>query len=75
MRVKCVLCDKICELDDQSALAKRLRNRPIHTFMCEDCSRRISERTRARWATGKFTLHLPQVLNKRKKKKGLNDIK
>ncbi|MFT8317245.1 MAG: YlaI family protein [Sporolactobacillus sp.] len=60
MRVKCVLCEKICTIDDQSLLSKRLRNRPIHTFMCEDCHNRISEKTRARWATGKFTLHLPQ---------------
>ncbi|WP_010631060.1 DUF2197 domain-containing protein [Sporolactobacillus vineae] len=59
MKVKCVICDKICELDDQSLLAKRLRNRPIHTFMCHECHERISKRTRDRWASGKFVLHLP----------------
>ncbi|RYL92845.1 YlaI family protein [Sporolactobacillus sp. Y61] len=66
MRVKCALCDKVAYLDDQSPLAKKLRNRPIHTYMCESCRKRISEKTRARWATGKFTLHLP--VNKRRKK-------
>ncbi|GGL45007.1 YlaI family protein [Sporolactobacillus putidus] len=69
MRVKCILCGKICHLDDQSVLAKRLRNRPIHTFMCEECSARISERTRARWATGKFTLHLPVKRKKHNKER------
>ncbi|TGB00177.1 DUF2197 domain-containing protein [Sporolactobacillus shoreae] len=59
MKAKCILCGKICHLDDQSLIAKRLKNRPIHTFMCTTCYDRISERTRARWATGKFTLHLP----------------
>ena len=32
MRVQCVLCDTIHELEDDSPLAKRLRNRPIHTY-------------------------------------------
>ncbi|MFT8361771.1 MAG: YlaI family protein [Sporolactobacillus sp.] len=59
MRVPCALCGKICDLDDQSPMSKRLRNRPIHTFMCPECHKRISERTRERWATGKFTLHFP----------------
>ncbi|MGW8787084.1 DUF2197 domain-containing protein, partial [Heyndrickxia sporothermodurans] len=31
MKVKCVLCEKINDIDDDSIMAKRLRNRPIHT--------------------------------------------
>jgi uncharacterized protein YlaI len=31
MRVKCVICDKIEAIEDESFEAKRLRNRPIHT--------------------------------------------
>ncbi|WKB34954.1 YlaI family protein [Terrilactibacillus sp. S3-3] len=69
MRVKCILCDKIDILDDDSLTAKRLRNRPIHTYMCADCSKRISERTRERWATGKFTLHLPKPKRSRQIKR------
>ncbi|MFT8871468.1 MAG: YlaI family protein [Sporolactobacillus sp.] len=65
MKKPCVLCGKTVEIDDQSPLAKQLRNRPIHTFMCDDCKKRISERTRARWATGKFTLHLPPARKKK----------
>ncbi|WP_028982925.1 YlaI family protein [Sporolactobacillus terrae] len=66
MQVKCALCEKICQLDDQSAIAKRLKNRPIHTYLCDSCHKRISERTRARWATGKFTLHPPSHSSKKK---------
>lgn len=62
MKVKCVICDKIEDLVDESSLAKRLRNRPIHTYMCIDCHDRIELRTNERIATNKFKLY-------RKKKK------
>ncbi|PRO64760.1 YlaI family protein [Alkalicoccus urumqiensis] len=52
MRVKCVLCDKIESIDSDRPLAKKLRNRPIHTYMCEECSKRISDRTRERHDNG-----------------------
>lgn len=57
MRVKCVICDKIETLKDDSFTAKRLRNRPIHTFMCNICEERITERTKERVATGNFKLY------------------
>lgn len=57
MRVKCFICDKIDVLDDEAPLAKRLRNRPIHTYMCEECNNRIETKTEARRATGKFKLY------------------
>lgn len=57
MRVKCVICDKIDVLDDYEVLAKRLRNRPIHTYMCKDCQERITSRTLERKATGRFKLY------------------
>lgn len=57
MRVKCVICDKIDVLDDYAVLAKRLRNRPIHTYMCKDCQERITTRTLERKATGNFKLY------------------
>lgn len=57
MRVKCVICDKIESIDDESLMAKRLRNRPIHTYMCNDCTKRITERTNARIETGNFRLY------------------
>lgn len=54
MRVKCVICDDIGKLLDDAPLAKKLRNRPIHTYMCEACNERIAEKTIARIATGDF---------------------
>lgn len=57
MRVKCVLCESIENLDDENPLAKRLRNRPIHTFMCDSCYERIEVNTNRRIDTGNFNLH------------------
>lgn len=57
MRVKCVICDTIHQLADDLPLAKKLRNRPIHTFMCEPCHDRIAENTEKRLATGKFIFY------------------
>lgn len=57
MKVKCVLCDKIESIEDESFLAKRLRNRPIHTYMCNECHERIAKKTKARIASGKFKLY------------------
>lgn len=59
MRVKCFICDKIDTLDDDSILAKRLRNRPIHTYLCPTCDQRIAEKTATRIATGKFRINKP----------------
>lgn len=59
MRVKCVICDNIESLENKSLLAKRLRNRPIHTFTCKTCQDRITERTNARIATGNFRINKP----------------
>ncbi|MEL3960394.1 YlaI family protein [Lysinibacillus endophyticus] len=56
MRVKCVICDTVNDLDDNSPLAKKLRNRPIHTYMCEPCRDRITIKTEQRLATGNFRL-------------------
>lgn len=57
MKVKCVICDEIENLKDDSFQAKRLRNRPISTYMCESCSSRITARTEERIATGNFQLY------------------
>ncbi|WP_059170004.1 YlaI family protein [Bacillus sp. FJAT-27445] len=57
MRVKCVLCDTIETIPDESQEAKRLRNRPIHTYMCNPCHERITDRTNERIASGNFRLY------------------
>lgn len=57
MRVKCVICDEIGNLPDDAPLAKKLRNRPIHTYMCDQCHERITSKTIVRLATGNFEFH------------------
>ena len=57
MRAKCMLCDRIDTLNDESPIAKRLKNRPIHTYLCDTCYDRITVRTIERWETGKFRIH------------------
>jgi uncharacterized protein YlaI len=61
MKVQCVICDHIEELDEDTPLAKKLKNRPIHTFMCDECHNRITEKTEARLATGKFKLFRSKI--------------
>jgi len=63
MKVKCVLCDKIETIDDESLKAKQLRNRPIHTYMCNTCYNRITEKTNKRLSTGKFRLYRERKRN------------
>ena len=57
MRVKCVSCDSLQQLDDDLPQAKKLRNRPINTFMCDVCHERIALKTEARIATGNFVFY------------------
>ena len=54
MRVQCVICDEIGKIPDEALIAKKLRNRPIHTYMCTSCHDRIKEKTIARIETGNF---------------------
>ncbi|MBY0097739.1 YlaI family protein [Mesobacillus maritimus] len=61
MRVKCVICDKIETINDETLQAKQLRNRPIHTYMCNDCHIRIAENTKKRIQTGQFRLYKSPV--------------
>ncbi|TMN23924.1 DUF2197 domain-containing protein [Lentibacillus cibarius] len=66
MKVKCVLCDAIHDIKDDSLQAKRLRNRRIRMYLCDECDGRIYDKTQKRHATGKF-----QLYNGHKKKKDL----
>ncbi|HEY2421805.1 MAG TPA: YlaI family protein [Neobacillus sp.] len=61
MRVKCVICDKIESIEDESLTAKRLRNRPIHTYMCKNCRTRIADKTNERIETGNFHLYRARI--------------
>lgn len=57
MQVKCVLCDKIEDIEDNSLQAKRLRNRRIYMYLCQECHQRIDDKTKQRHATGSFRLY------------------
>ncbi|SNZ09281.1 Uncharacterized protein YlaI [Terribacillus aidingensis] len=57
MRVKCVICDIVEEIDDGSPQAKKLRNRRNTMHMCTICTERITLRTKERKATGNFHLY------------------
>ena len=56
MRVKCVLCDSIENIDNDSPQAKKLRNRLNSTFMCHSCSERITQSTLKRHRNEIFKL-------------------
>lgn len=57
MKVQCVICDEQSSLEDDNPLAKKLRNRPIHTYLCPACHERIKKNTDARKASGSFQLY------------------
>jgi uncharacterized protein YlaI len=52
-----VLCEKIETIDDNDPLAKKLRNRPIHTYMCKPCNERISDKTNKHLQSEDFKLY------------------
>ncbi|SDQ64067.1 Uncharacterized protein YlaI [Virgibacillus subterraneus] len=57
MQVQCVLCDTIEDIQDSSLQAKRLRNRRIHMYLCQQCDQRIYSNTKKRHETGNFHLY------------------
>lgn len=67
MNVQCAICDKIEDIDGDSLLAKRLRNRRITSYLCEPCHERISIKTKERHDTGNFQLY--SSISKDKKRK------
>lgn len=58
-----MLCDTIETLDDEDPLAKKLRNRRIHTYMCDECHERITLRTKERFANKEYKVYHRMVKN------------
>ncbi|MFB1051898.1 YlaI family protein [Paraliobacillus sp. JSM ZJ581] len=56
MRVKCPICDTVDDINHDSPLAKKLRNRKKHLYLCPNCTARIGENTKKRQETGDFQL-------------------
>lgn len=48
MIVQCFLCDGKGEIDPYSFIAKRIRNRPLTTYMCQACNERITAKAQER---------------------------
>jgi uncharacterized protein YlaI len=44
LKLKCTLCDKTTELDDNTIEAKRYVNHPLLVYLCPDCHERIAEK-------------------------------
>ncbi|AVP36780.1 DUF2197 domain-containing protein [Staphylococcus felis] len=40
-KVTCILCNTEVLLDENTLLAKQLKNNPIKTFMCDECKSRV----------------------------------
>ncbi|WP_217585718.1 YlaI family protein [Lentibacillus saliphilus] len=57
MKVKCVICEKVESLKDDSPQAKKLRNRRIHMYLCQACDDRIAKKTIKRQETGRFRFY------------------
>ncbi|MFD2043971.1 YlaI family protein [Ornithinibacillus salinisoli] len=57
MQVKCVICDQVEDIEENSLQAKRLRNRRIHMYLCDSCYERVGENTTKRHETGNFRLY------------------
>ncbi|MFD2208696.1 YlaI family protein [Virgibacillus halophilus] len=66
MDVKCVICDIIETIDDDSLQAKRLKNRRIKMYLCQTCYDRIEKNTQKHLDSGDFRLY-----RKRKRKNEL----
>lgn len=57
MRVKCILCDSVENINSDSLIARRLRKGRTPAYTCEECNTRIEKKTKARIATGNFKLY------------------
>jgi uncharacterized protein YlaI len=57
MQVKCVICDIVENIEDNSPQAKKLRNKKTYMYLCQTCNNRIKEKTLDRLSTGKFRLY------------------
>ncbi|GEM03531.1 hypothetical protein HMI01_05190 [Halolactibacillus miurensis] len=57
MDVMCPICDTVESINNDSPLAKKLRNRRKHLYLCQTCHDRIEKNTLKRQATGRFNLY------------------
>lgn len=57
MQVKCILCDSIEGIHDDSLEAKKFKNHKKVLYLCNNCYDRIGKKTIERHETGRFHLY------------------
>ena len=57
MKARCILCEQIDILDDNSIEAKKLKNHPISTYMCTNCSAKITIQTQKRMSNKQYMVY------------------
>ncbi|HCG76171.1 YlaI family protein [Staphylococcus caprae] len=62
LEVQCIICETKVFIDENTLEAKRLRNNPIRTFMCDDCKSRLDTPKQRQ----------PQVINENPQKQDSN---
>ncbi len=62
LEVQCIICEIKVFIDENTLEAKRLRNNPIRTFMCDDCKSRLDTPKQRQ----------PQVINENPQKQDSN---
>ncbi|EAD4645470.1 DUF2197 domain-containing protein, partial [Listeria monocytogenes] len=54
MNAKCILCERVDELDNREFKTKQLRNKPIRMYLCPECEHRVAINTISRVNSGHF---------------------
>ncbi len=44
-----MLCDQFDTLDENTLFAKKIRNRPLTSYLCSNCNMRVSEKSKVRF--------------------------
>ncbi|MDV2582272.1 YlaI family protein [Alkalibacillus haloalkaliphilus] len=57
LRAKCILCDRVDKIEAYSLLAKQLRKKRKMSYLCDECSERISDKTHERKQSANFNLY------------------
>ncbi|EAE2473965.1 YlaI family protein [Listeria innocua] len=63
MNAKCILCERVDELDNREFKTKLLRNKPIRMYLCPECEHRVAIKTISRVNSGHFNFHKPVVMS------------
>src|SRR5690625_7935750 len=74
VNVKCILCDKVEQIEKNSLYAKKLRSDYLKLHLCKSCNERITKRTKSRHKTGKLKLYKTKKKDKYMYNKKVNKM-